>query len=45
MFSDGRATIAKKLNLSNTTGAESVTVEIAASGKNVLSPDGKEIRQ
>jgi hypothetical protein len=33
---DGGATFAKKINLSNTTGAESVNAEIAASGKNVF---------
>jgi hypothetical protein len=32
---DGGATFAKKINLSNTAGAESVNAEIAASGKNV----------
>jgi hypothetical protein len=33
---DGGATFAKKINLSNTTAAESVNAEIAASGKNVF---------
>ena len=33
---DGGATFAKKINLSNTTGGESVDAEIAASGKNVF---------
>src|ERR687887_2154555 len=32
---DGGATFAKKINLSNTTTAESVDAQIAASGKNV----------
>jgi hypothetical protein len=33
---DGGATFAKKINLSNTTGAESEDASIAASGKNVF---------
>jgi hypothetical protein len=33
---DGGATFAKKINLSNTTGAESEDAQIAASGKNVF---------
>ena len=33
---DGGVTFAKKINLSNTTGAESVNAEIAASGRNVF---------
>jgi hypothetical protein len=39
------ATFAKKINLSNTTGAESVNAEIAASGKNVLSLGERDFKQ